>query len=152
MRFARQYWPIIVLYAIGAVLVGGMFGCVSAPTPQGDTICLSRDIAAGAPLWTREAHSRFPGAVVFTCHGNTDSGEWLCSPDDSPRMPVRGVVKLLQKLYPGRTLVLNVCNEARLPMSGFADVWYAKGLVWSPPHLPGHKGDVTTIQQFEEAR
>lgn len=95
---------------------------------------------AGLPSWQRQIWTDVPGdPLILVCHGaQISSGPWMLYPEPSLHMApmtVDSVVETLRAVFPARPIVLLVCNPRNQKMS-IGNVWYGKGLVWSPPMKP----------------
>jgi hypothetical protein len=114
-----------------------------------DFITLADSIGWANQSWQQEIARRFPDAIVIACHGgDDDNGTWTLYPDKFdpllslftdnpvfhplPTMPVEDYVANIQKLRPGREIVLLVCNPEHhtLKLKGVA---YAMDSVWTIP-------------------
>lgn len=96
---------------------------------------ISFDIEAGQTEWVREVAKRYPDAFVLLGHGLTDpvTGEWTIYPTIGDPVPVREAVEAVHALYPGRRVVLVVCNPDGKVLDGVEDVSYALHNVWVMP-------------------
>lgn len=114
-----------------------------------DMVVLAESLERGKNLWAAEVERHYPGAVGVLCHGQDVDGKWTLFPDhldidfsmfpeivtrvvqDKP-IPVAEEVATLKAAYPGRLIVLVVCNphHHRLNVTG---VVYALDSVYVVP-------------------
>jgi hypothetical protein len=146
--------------ALLLLLTASPFGCATAPrSPSSpppppperlNSIVLSGDIGKGAKRWESEARKRLRDPLILVCHGTTRNDSWYLQPDIGPPLHVEGVARLLKKAFPGRPILLIVCNEGahQLYVPG---VYYAKSIVWSIPRTGKDRG-VERIEEFYEGR
>lgn len=146
---------------------------INTRSPQAgpvDMVCLADSLEWSVELWRSEIARRYPGAVGLVCHGG-DMGHWTLHPDhrrlvllptgpipfylqDRP-FPVEQEIAVLRAKYPGRRIVLVVCNPGhyRLNIPG---VSYALESVWAVPdrslnpRSQQHPEDVGNVFEFQE--
>lgn len=115
-----------------------------------DTLILTLDAEAPltAPAWAEEVSRRFPDALIVISHGGSVIGEWVMV------MP-GGVAKTtdvalsLTKAYPGRDIVLIVCNPGHHVID-IPNVHYALDDVWKYPDRHVTEEQVGRSQEFPE--
>lgn len=157
-------------YALGCGVINKGFHTPAPFSATVDMICLADSLEDSVEMWRSEISRRYPGAVGLVCHGG-DAGRWMLYPDhrqfafgpfgvipyfegDRP-IPVEGKVLELKARFPGRQIVLVVCNPGhyRLNISG---VSYALEGVWCKPdreldqRSEEHPEDVGNIFEFVE--
>lgn len=137
-----------------------------------DMVVMSESLEFGADFWAAEIERQYPGAVGVLCHGNDYGGVWSMFPDhflisedaktiddlfkpgavtlvhDHP-VSVQHEVEILQRRYPGRLIVLCVCNPQhhRLNMRG---VVYAVDSVYVTPDRVQRKSEPDAVGNIYE--
>lgn len=93
-------------------------------------------ITESLELWKREVARRFPTALIYAIHGNTDGTNWVCLDPKAPRsghmVKVRDLALQLRKENPDRVIVLIICNPGGFNL-GIPGVFHAMDSVWFDP-------------------
>lgn len=120
-------------------------GCAAHPR----AICFAPDLSEYGPqAWADEANRRLPGAVVIVSHGIVAFDErwnahWCIAVD--PDL----FAQFLKQQFPGRPIVFAACNTGKFSLKT-RGVWYAKDIVWVPPHPATTQPGVKSINDFVE--
>lgn len=112
---------------------------------------LSPDLDKYKEMWYAEVIRRFKNPVLVIGHGGVDKNDVWVQDDLAGKVTVESLAVSLHHLYPKRDVVLVVCNPKNADLH-VDRVWYAHGLVWSPPSLfAEHDGAGTNdIDDFME--
>lgn len=130
---------------VGGCTVGQNSVLLAANEATTNTLYSGTPIVIGATeykhlfsLWMVEANRRFANPVVVFCHGDTyidafGNPQWYAFPDVRPPLPVHTLALELKQDYPGRDIVLVICNPDGLEL-GVPGVHYSRGgSVWIVP-------------------
>lgn len=82
--------------------------------------------------WVIETQRRYDKFVLVLCHGTELAGQWYATPDLSPPLPVRELVRDVRRRFPERRIVLIVCNPGGFILRE-PGVSFATTLVWTLP-------------------
>lgn len=116
--------------------------------------------------WGHEVAMRYPNAVVLFAHGGDTDGEWTVHPDKFnlsasvaagrpvydhlPHFPVKFLVEVTRERFPGRPIVLVMCNPGgyRLDIPG---VHYAvTDVLQRTDRVAGRSGVARDLDDFED--
>lgn len=131
---------IALLVTFLAITVAGVVSSLPKPAPvvkhhyHGvETLILTADPEAliTAPFWEREVARRFPNALMVISHGGSIIDTWVMQTPGEPARVV-DVVNGLRERYPGRDIVLVVCNPGHHVIN-IEGVHYAMDNVWKYP-------------------
>lgn len=136
-----------------------------------DMVVLSESLSHGKDFWQAEIEREYPGAVGVLCHGGDVDGVWTLHPDhfalsdedfsvfaplidpftviEDKTISVVVEVQELQRRYPGRLIVLCVCNpnHHRLKLRG---VVYALDSVYVIPDRVDRKSEPDAVGNIYE--
>jgi len=119
-RYTDPAIPVLVALALLALSALASFGCTTVARQDTDaapivfrsgnimSLVYSPDLESFAPYWCTEAQRRYSNCIVVMAHG-FDMGEWWCQYGDSV-IRVELLIHRLQGQYPGRRIVIVVCN------------------------------------------
>lgn len=136
--------PVVIAVLILGALFGGIAFSPSKSPPrdsmgQPDVAMKVLDPALFqyANAWQTEIGRRFHGSVAVFAHGGQFvEGQWIVGTEriyGGHVEPMEDVIARVEKLFPGRTVVMLACNPDHVTIHGHPNVWYAKSNVWCLP-------------------
>lgn len=97
------------------------------------TLVYSESLYQYAPIWSKEAHRKYPNSIVILSHGNDIDGLWWCEyPDYDGKRLVSELVDQIRFQYPLRRIVLVICNPGGYVLTT-PNISYSLTNIWVVP-------------------